>query len=920
MQFLTKIFGTKNDREIKALGPRVAAINALESQISSLSDVELIARLQNLKEHLTKACTDNSKIAVNSLLDPHLHEVFAIVREAGKRVLNMRHYDVQLIGGMTLHNGKIAEMKTGEGKTLMATLPAVLNSLIGRGVHIVTVNDYLASRDADWMGRIYRFLGLSVGVVIPHVSDQEKKKAYQADITYGQNNEFGFDYLRDNMKFELDDYVQRGHQFAIVDEVDSILIDEARTPLIISGPAEESAEKYKLTNSIIPRLRKDIDYSIDEKSRAVMLTETGNEKAEKLLGVENLYDPVNIETLHHLNQALRAHSIYKRDIDYVIERGEVVIVDEHTGRLMHGRRWSDGLHQAIEAKENVRVQAENQTMATITFQNYFRMYKKLSGMTGTADTEAEEFAKIYDLDVSVIPTNRNMVRKDEQDQVYKTEREKFDVIAADIQEAHSRQQPVLVGTVSVEKSEILSKKLTKLGIGHHVLNAKKHKDEAGIISQAGRLGAVTIATNMAGRGTDIILGGDPEFMARNAVAKQLSESDEQIAEFAFLSGRPDLIVPEESKRELQEKAIKLYAQELEKAEKICKDEKQKVLSAGGLRIIGTERHESRRIDNQLRGRSGRQGDPGSSRFYLSLQDDLMRIFGSDKMISVMERLGMKDGEPIEHPWVSKSIANAQKRVEGFHFDSRKQLIEYDDVMNQQRNAVYSLRRQVLGGENIRKLVFDLVEDTIVNLVQIACPEKTSPNEWKLQELCDDLFALTGVRVDPLTLPPNRSDIMDKLYQEMSSFYAKKEKEVDVELIRRVERLIYLQIIDQFWKDHLQAMDHLREGIHFRGYAQKDPKQEYKKEGFVLFNSMRFNMRHAVIERIFKAEIRIGSREQLAADMAKLEAMQKAAQEEMARRQKLGRGQNVPAGPGAAPEPEAEPEHKPNRAQRRHLKA
>ncbi|MEI6789650.1 MAG: preprotein translocase subunit SecA [Myxococcaceae bacterium] len=911
MQFITKIFGTKNDREIKALGPRVAAINAMEAQIATLSDVELVARLQNLKEHITRDCTDNSKKAVNALLDPFLHEVFAIVREASKRVLNMRHFDVQLMGGMVLHSGKIAEMKTGEGKTLMATLPAVLNALTGRGVHIVTVNDYLASRDADWMGRIYRFLGLHVGVVIPNINDQEKKKAYLADITYGQNNEFGFDYLRDNMKFELEDYVQRGHQFAIVDEVDSILIDEARTPLIISGPAEESAEKYKLTNSIIPRLRKDVDFSVDEKSRAVMLTEMGNEKAEKLLAVENLYDPANIETLHHLTQALRAHSIYKRDIDYVIERSEVVIVDEHTGRLMYGRRWSDGLHQAIEAKENVRVQAENQTMATITFQNYFRMYKKLSGMTGTADTEAEEFAKIYDLDVLVVPTNRNMIRQDEHDQVYKTEREKFDIIAADIENAHKKNQPVLVGTVSVEKSEILAKRLTKAGIGHHVLNAKKHRDEAGIISQAGRLGAVTIATNMAGRGTDIVLGGDPEFMARNSVARQLSESDEQIAEFAFLSGKPELIVPEESRKEFQEQAIKLYAQELEKAEKICKEEKQKVLEAGGLRIIGTERHESRRIDNQLRGRSGRQGDPGSSRFYLSLQDDLMRIFGSDKMISVMERLGMKDAEPIEHPWVSKSIANAQKRVEGFHFDSRKQLIEYDDVMNQQRNAIYSLRRQVLGGENIRKLVFDLVEDTIVNLVQMAAPEKTSSGEWKLHEMCEDLFALTGVRVELDKLPHTREDIMDFLYQQMSDFYTNKEKQMDTELIRRVERLIYLQIIDQFWKEHLQSMDHLREGIHFRGYAQKDPKQEYKKEGFILFNSMRFRLRHAVLERIFKAEIRVGSREQLEQDMARLEAMQRAAKEEMERRQKLNTKQSVVAGVQSASS-----DNKPNRQQRR----
>ncbi|MES2504527.1 MAG: preprotein translocase subunit SecA [Myxococcota bacterium] len=914
-RFLTKIFGTKNDREIKALLPRVAAINALEPQISTLSDEKLVGRLQSLKTEITAACADdNSKEHVNSVLDIHLNEVFAIVREASKRVLNMRHFDVQLLGGMALHMGHISEMRTGEGKTLTATLPAVLNALTGRGVHVVTVNDYLASRDADWMGRIYRFLGLSVGVVIPQTQDEQKKQAYLADITYGQNNEFGFDYLRDNMKFDLNDYVQRGHQFAIVDEVDSILIDEARTPLIISGPAEESSEKYKLTNSVIPRLRKDVDYSIDEKSRAVMLTESGIEKAEKLLEVENLYDPINLETLHHLNQALRAHSIFKRDIDYVIERGEVVIVDEHTGRLMYGRRWSDGLHQAIEAKESVRIQAENHTLATITFQNYFRMYKKLSGMTGTADTEAEEFAKIYDLDVLVIPTNRSMVRSDELDQVYKTEREKFEVIIEDIKTAHEKGQPVLVGTVSVEKSEILAKGLGKLGIGHHVLNAKKHRDEAGIISQAGRLKSVTIATNMAGRGTDIILGGDPEFMARSAVARQLSESDQQVAEFAFLSGKPDLIVPDEARKEFQEKAIALYAKELEKSEQICREDKQKVLEAGGLRIIGTERHESRRIDNQLRGRAGRQGDPGSSRFYLSLQDDLMRIFGSDRMITVMEKLGMKDGEPIEHPWVSKSIENAQKRVEGFHFDSRKQLIEYDDVMNQQRGAIYSLRKQVLGNENIKKLVFDLVEETIVNLVAIACPEKTPVNEWKLHELCADLFALTGVNVDPASLPHQRDELMDHLYRQLTAAYNKKEKEVDVELIRRVERLIYLQIIDQFWKNHLQAMDHLREGIHFRGYAQKDPKQEYKKEGFLIFNTMRAQLRSAVLERIFKAEIKLASREQMMADMAMLEAMQKEAKQQQAVAQKLGRGKEPGAEALALPAANAEPQQ--NRAQRR----
>ena len=950
MKFFTRIFGSKNDREIKNMIPRVEAINALEPAISALSDTQLTARIAELKKEISQAGDefvkkngDLTKKAINDILDPHLHEVFAIVREAGKRVLNMRHFDVQLMGGMVLHSGKIAEMKTGEGKTLMATLPAVLNALLGRGVHIVTVNDYLASRDAEWMGRIYRFLGLSVGVVLPHTSDRAKKESYNADITYGQNNEFGFDYLRDNMKFSLEEYVQRGHVFAIVDEVDSILIDEARTPLIISGPAEESTEKYKLTNSVVPRLRKDMDYSIDEKSRVVMLTEMGVEKAEKLLGVENLYDTINIETLHHLNQALRAHSLFKRDVDYVIERGEVIIVDEHTGRLMHGRRWSDGLHQAIEAKENVKVQAENHTLATITFQNYFRMYKKLSGMTGTADTEAEEFAKIYDLDVVVIPTNRIMVRKDEQDQVYKTETEKLDAIVDDIEAAHQKGAPVLVGTVSVEKSEVLAKRLTRLGIAHKVLNAKKHRDEAGIISQAGRLGSVTIATNMAGRGTDIVLGGDPEFMARSQVSKQLSESNEQIAEYAFLSGRPDLInierlaqrdrndprflseldekldalrenpdaavnLPQtieeakqavyETRKAFYEKAIALYTVELEKAEKICGAEKIKVREAGGLRIVGTERHESRRIDNQLRGRSGRQGDPGSSCFYLALQDDLMRIFGSDRMIGVMERLGMEDGTPIEHPWVSKSIANAQKRVEGFHFDSRKQLIEYDDVMNQQRNAVYNLRRKVLGDEDIRKLIFDLVEQAVINWVTVCAPEKTSANEWKLTELQEEVRGLLGVSIDLSNFEGDRNDLLDLIYQRIESFYQAKSKSFGDDILRQLERLIYLQTIDRLWKEHLQAMDHLREGIHFRGYAQKDPKQEYRREGFTIFTGMVFRLRNEVLEKVFKVEIQQGSQERLLKDLMRL---QEESRQEAARLKKdlvLGRGEKAPS-PGEA---------------------
>lgn len=953
MQLFTKIFGSKNDREIKALASRVAAINAMEAQIEAISDEDLAKRIAEIRtlitsaiDHAEKDNPDLSRKDIIAIMDPYLHEVFAIVREASKRVLSMRHFDVQLIGGMALHSGKIAEMKTGEGKTLMSTLAIVLNALTSRGVHVVTTNDYLASRDAEWMGGIYRFLGLKVGVVLPHASDRAKKEAYAADITYGQNNEFGFDYLRDNMKFALGDYVQRGHYFAVVDEVDSILIDEARTPLIISGPAEESSEKYKLTNSVIPRLRKDLDYSIDEKSRVVILTEPGVDKAEKLLSVQNLYDPINLETLHHLNQALRAHSLFKRDVDYVIEQGEVVIVDEHTGRLMHGRRWSDGLHQAIEAKENVQIQAENHTLATITFQNYFRMYKKLSGMTGTADTEAEEFAKIYDLDVLVIPTNRVMIRIDANDQVFKTEREKVDAIVADIEQANKKGQPVLVGTVSVEKSEVLSKRLTRLGIPHSVLNAKKHRDEAGIIAQAGRLSAVSIATNMAGRGTDIKLGGDPEFMARNQVAKQMSQSQEQIAEYAFLSGRPDLINVEtlaqrdrndarflteleeeledikirareaeekgeaftvpvnlpgtieeakqhvyEQRKAFYEKAIALYQVEIAKSEEICAEEKQKVLAAGGLHIVGTERHESRRIDNQLRGRSGRQGDPGSSCFYLCLQDDLMRIFGSDRMISVMERLGMEDGIPIEHPWVSRSIANAQKRVEGFHFDSRKQIIEYDDVMNQQRNAIYGLRRRVLDGASIRSLVFDLVEYGIVNMVNLAAPEKTASAEWKLKELQNNLYATLGIQVDLNHFHGDRDDLMDLVYRQAEHTYLSKEKEVGEELLRQVERFVYLQTIDRLWKEHLQAMDHLRDGIHFRGYAQKDPKQEYKREGFATFISMMHRLRMEVLQKIFKAEIQQGSREKVTKDITRMQQMRRQEAERLKKAQLLGRGDN-----------------------------
>lgn len=967
MGIFSKIFGTKNEREIRAMTPIIQAINSFEADCKKKSDAELAETILKFKAHISQEVLklesnlpDPKKDDYNRLLDPILAQVFAIVREAGLRVLNMRHYDVQLIGGLTLHRGRISEMKTGEGKTLVATLPLVLNSLCGKGVHLVTHNDYLASRDAEWMGRIYRFLGLSIGVVVPQISERAKKEAYLADITYGQNNEFGFDYLRDNMKFQLSDYLQRDHFFAVVDEVDSILIDEARTPLIISGPSEQSTETYQIANAVVPKLRKDADYTIDEKSRSVMLTESGIEKSEQLLNIKNLYDPANIEYLHHLNQSLRAHSLFKRDVDYVIERGEVLIVDEHTGRLMHGRRWSDGLHQAIEAKENVRVQAENQTLATITFQNYFRMYTKLSGMTGTADTEAEEFAKIYDLDVQVIPTNKPLVRDDQQDLIFKTEAEKFKAVAKDIESSHQSGQPVLVGTVSVEKSELLSRWLKKLNIPFHVLNAKKHRDEAAIVAQAGRLKAVTIATNMAGRGTDIILGGDPEFMARANVAQAMHETTEQIAQFGFLTGRPDLINTEklaerdrnsraylaelderitklkaegldpekeglpktieeaqaliyQERKAFYDRSVNLYSEELKKASAICQAEKIQVLGAGGLRIIGTERHESRRIDNQLRGRAGRQGDPGSSLFYLSLQDDLMRIFGSDRMISMMERLGMEDDVPIEHPWVTKSIANAQKRVEGFHFDSRKQLIEYDDVMNQQRNTVYGLRKRVLKGHGIRKMIFDLVEQAVINLVSMAAPEKAAVGEWKIAQLEKDLEQLFGIKLELTKFSRDREQLMDHVYENISAFYDNKEKSIGIEVIRQIEHYVYLQTIDIRWKEHLQAMDHLREGIHFRGYAQKDPKQEYKKEGFYIFSNMMSFIRDEVLEKVFKVEIKKESTDQARQEMDALQAKQRELADKLKQRQVLGRGSDQ------STEPEAEKDSKLNRHQRRAMK-
>ncbi len=809
---LKKLIGTKNEREINRMLPIVEHINSLEPGVAGLSDAELRGRTDEFRRRLENGET----------LDDLLPEAFAVAREASKRVLKMRHFDVQLIGGIVLHEGKIAEMKTGEGKTLVATLPVYLNALEGRGVHVVTVNDYLARRDAQWMGPLYNFLGLSVGVIVHGLSDEERQVSYNADITYGTNNEFGFDYLRDNMKYDISQYAQRELNFAIVDEVDSILIDEARTPLIISGPSEESTDKYYKIDKIIPKLKKDIDYTVDEKARTVILTEEGNIKAEKLIGAGNLYDPANIELVHHVLQALKAHTLFRRDVDYVVNDGEVIIVDEFTGRLMPGRRWSDGLHQAVEAKEGVKIASENQTLATITFQNLFRMYNKLAGMTGTAETEAEEFAKIYALDIVVIPTNRPMVRADHPDMIYKTEAGKFRAVVNEIEEMHRRGQPVLVGTISIEKSEALSGLLKKKGIRHSVLNAKYHEREAEIIAQAGRSSAVTIATNMAGRGTDIILGGNPAGIAREMLRdkEDISEDDRRKA--------------------------------LEEAEKICGADKEKVLAAGGFHILGTERHEARRIDNQLRGRSGRQGDPGSSRFYLSLEDDLMRIFGSDRISGLMGRLGMDEDIPIENKMVSKAIENAQKRVEAQNFDIRKHLLEYDDVMNKQRTEIYAFRREILEGENLKSRIESMIEDSLDELLGIYCPEDKGPSEWDFKVLRDSLYGVFSVTAG--NLPDNLPSLREQLSADIRSAYDRKVAEIGGDMMAYLEKMIVLQVVDSQWKDHLLAMDHLKEGIGLRGYGQRDPLVEYKREGFTIFAEMSDRISTEIVTRLFKIQI------------------------------------------------------------------
>ncbi len=811
--FLKKFFGTKNEREIKRLWSYVEQINAFEPKIILLSDSRLKDKTPEFKKRLEAGET----------LDDILPEAFAVVREVSKRTLKMRHFDVQLLGGVVLHEGKIAEMKTGEGKTLVATLSVYLNALQGKGAHIVTVNDYLARRDANWMSPIYNFLGMNVGVIVHGLTDEQRQAAYNSDITYGTNNEFGFDYLRDNMKYDISQYVQRELNYAIVDEVDSILIDEARTPLIISGPSEDSTDKYYKIDKIIPKLQKDTDYTIDEKAKTAVLTEEGNIKAERLIGAGNLYDPSNIELVHHVLQGLKAHTLFKRDVDYIVKDGEVVIVDEFTGRLMPGRRWSDGLHQAIEAKEDVKIESENQTLATITFQNYFRMYNKLAGMTGTADTEAPEFSKIYNLDVVVVPTNKEMIRNDFPDLVYKSEKGKFSAVIKEIEELYKKGQPVLVGTISIEKSEVLSHLLKKKGIPHFVLNAKYHEKEAEIIAQAGRSRAVTIATNMAGRGTDIVLGGNPDGLAKE-----------------LLGDNPDY-------------AENDYKEVLEKASAVCAKEKEEVIKAGGLHILGTERHEARRIDNQLRGRSGRQGDPGSSRFYLSLEDDLMRIFGSDKISGLMERLGMDEDMPIENRLVTRSIENAQKRVEAHNFDLRKHLIDYDDVMNKQRTEIYSFRREILLGTELQERISGMIEDTVEEFLFTYCPEDKHPEEWDFKSLSDNVYGTFSVSFD--TTPKPLEETREALLSRIKQAYEKREAEIGSDMMRYIEKIVLLQVVDTQWKDHLLAMDHLKEGIGLRGYGQRDPLIEYKKEAFDMFADMTARISNEVLSRLFKVQVK-----------------------------------------------------------------
>jgi preprotein translocase subunit SecA len=884
---IAKVIGTKNERDVKRMQPLVERINALEPEMQRLTDAELRAKTDEfrtrLQERLKQLAPEDAtgpeadperlekmqKQALQEVLDELLPETFAVVREAGRRTLNMRHFDVQLIGGMVLHQGKIAEMKTGEGKTLVATLPVYLNALAGKGVHVVTVNDYLAKRDAEWMGKIYSFLGLSVGVIVHELDDDERRKAYGADVTYGTNNEFGFDYLRDNMKFDLKDCVQRGHHYSIVDEVDSILIDEARTPLIISGASEESTDKYYKVDRIIPKLERGEelksapgepkiltgDYVVDEKHKNITVTDEGWEKVEKLLGIGNIADPENWALKHHTETAIKAHALYRRDVEYVVKDGEVVIVDEFTGRLMPGRRWSDGLHQAIEAKEGVKIERENQTLATITFQNYFRMYSKLAGMTGTAETEAAEFDKIYKLEVTVIPTNRTLRRVENPDVVYRTEREKYYAAADEIQKLNAESRPVLVGTTSIEKSERLSELLKKKQIRHVVLNAKYHEKEAEIVAQAGRQGAVTIATNMAGRGTDILLGGNPEFMTKQECVKRgLAQA---LAEFAPRPNDANTTLFYYQGTEYQVPTPQ-WNEIFERHKSQTDAEHNKVVAVGGLHILGTERHEARRIDNQLRGRAGRQGDPGSSRFYLSLEDDLMRIFAKEWVSNLLKRLGMEEGIPIESRLITRRIEAAQKAVEAQNFESRKHLLEYDDVMNKQRETVYNLRRQLLSGLDQKELILDdYVEAMLGDLLDQYAPQQRHPDEWDYAGLKNQIFTRFGVDMTVEGIEAeklNRQELGDALFAKLRERYDAKERLLGSEAMRYHERMIMLSVLDQLWKDHLLNMDHLKEGIGLRGYGQHDPLVEYKRESFDMFEAMMTRFREDTVRYLYLMQI------------------------------------------------------------------
>ncbi len=872
---LTKVFGTSNERVVKRLLPMVEEVNAFEASIHPLTDEQLRAkttefrgRIQSRLEGIEDAA--ERKTAEKQVLEELLPEAFAIVREAGRRVLKMRHFDVQIIGGIVLHQGKISEMKTGEGKTLVATLPCYLNALAGHGVHVVTVNDYLAKRDAEWMGKIYEFLGLTVGVIVHDLDDAQRRDAYAADITYGTNNEFGFDYLRDNMKFELKDCVQRGHHYAIVDEVDSILIDEARTPLIISGPTDQTTDKYVRVNRIIPALVKGEeitqgedkiltgDYVVDEKHRTISVTDEGWEKIEKLLGIGNIAEVENWELKHHVETAIKAHSLYRLDVNYVVKDGEVLIVDEFTGRLMPGRRWSDGLHQAIEAKENVNIRREDQTLATITFQNYFRLYSKLSGMTGTAETEAAEFDKIYKLEIVVIPTNQVMRRIENPDVVFRTEKEKYYAVADQISELHDKNQPVLVGTTSIEKSEILSGILQRKGVKHVVLNAKYHEREAEIVAQAGRLGMVTIATNMAGRGTDILLGGNPEFMAKQQLVKKGQARAVSAAEGAISpSAGPGMTRFYYQGQEFEstqgdwDAAISQHAT-------IASQDHNAVVGAGGLHIIGTERHESRRIDNQLRGRAGRQGDPGASRFYLSLEDDLMRIFAKEWVSTLLQRLGMEEGVPIESGLISRRIEAAQKAVEAQNFESRKHVLEYDDVMNKQREAVYGLRKQLLENVEQKELILeDYTAGTLSAILDATAPENVHPDQWDAAALKTKLVEQFGL--DPVAEGVNvaelsRHELGDEIFNRLKSKYESKEQILGEQAMRYHERMVMLSVLDGLWKDHLLAMDHLREGIGLRGYGQQDPLVAYKRESFDVFEAMMTRFQEDTVRYLFLMQI------------------------------------------------------------------